>query len=231
MTHMFDLTGEGSVFAKSFPDALQLTHREEPPDWGVRVGHADSYDAPIVIELVNVRRDTSMSALPLLRPFLDEPRSLDEMIGLFRNAQQRSGLTKFGTLEQQLSVWKPMLADMAYARQGPDLERRHSLIIHDLSRLPLDFARRWFSVWVHRQYQRSLTDGPQRGLRKALFILQADAMFGREYVENTGSETLSLSKRTIALQRFGWAIIILSHQPSELDRALRNACAIPIAMS
>jgi hypothetical protein len=231
MIHLFDLTGEGRLIARTFPDALLLTHRQEPPKFFTRIGPHDSYDGPVLMELVRGRRETWMYGLALLQPFLREPRSLAQVIDFFESGAEHTRSTKRKTLGQSLLPWKPMLGEMAYAVGGPDLEERHPFIIHDLSGLPLEFARSWFSIWVHREFLKGLVGKPSNVLQRALVILQGDAMFGKEFAETTGSAAFSLTKRMLMLQKFGWGIIMLAQQPSELDQVLRNACAIPLCFS
>jgi hypothetical protein len=227
--HFIDVVSDGARFARRFGESILLRHDEESPDWFARIGSPDAYDAFVVGEASRARRDTLVDGLPRLHALLAQPRSLDEVITFLRQEAKQCRSTKPETLGQALLPWKTMFGDMAYARQGPDIERRYRIIVHDLSRLPLDFARTWFSIWVHRQLctallERTIAD-------KALILLDADHLFGKEFAEAASSSVFSLAKRVLALLKFGWHLIMPSQQPSQLDQVLKNACLLPVCLA
>jgi hypothetical protein len=223
-----DFTGSASFLAASFTDSIDLNHEEIPPGFFDPLGLRETYTASVLPDIATLRQESRMEAIPRINAVLTQARSVFEIVELFKRAAQKEKSTKAASIAQQLLPWITLLRDMAYVRSGPNIEERHSMLRIDLSGLPFDFARRWFSVWVHRQYLKGLETRAPRALSKALIIPQGDTLFGKEFSETTGSGTFSLAKRVLALQRFGWAVIVLSEQPSELDQVIRNACIIPI---
>jgi len=228
MIYSVDLTGNAKFLSASFTDSIDLNHKEIPPGFFDPLGPRETYAASVLSDIATLRPESRMEAILRINAVLTQSRSVFEIVHLFERAAQKEKSTKAASVAQQLLPWVTFLGGMAHVRSAPNIEERHPMLRIDLSGLPFDSARRWFSVWVYREYLKAVEKNAPRALSKALIIPQGDKLFGKEFSETTGSQTFSLAKRVLALQKFGWAVIVLSEQPSELDQVIRNACIIPI---
>ena len=226
VTYIVDFAN-AEVLSSSSPHSVDLTYEELHSGFFDPIGAKETYCPSVILDITRLLQQSRMEAIPRLNA-APLPLSIFEVVQLFERAAQREKSAKAASVHQQLLPWVTMLGSMAYVRSAPDIEERHQTVRIDLSALPFDFARRWFCVWVYREYLKALERKQGRTLSRALIIPQGDKIFGKEFSETTGSQTFSLAKRVIALQKFGWAVIVLCEQSSELDQVVRNSCVIPI---
>src|ERR1043166_3223817 len=225
---LFDFDGDAAPYhASAFRGALLVTHRQEPHNIGYRIGPADAYDTFVWDVLMQGCRVQSLDALPLINTFWNQPRSL-RATRQFLSEAEGPRKTTFRKLAFHLTTWETLLGEMASVSQAPELHEGFEFVIHDWSCLPSPFSHGFFSIWVHRQLMRGVLEGTSRTLEKVLVIHGADKLLCREYREPSGSQQFPLSKRILALQKYGWGIIIAAQQPSEVDPTIRNATSVPV---
>jgi hypothetical protein len=223
--HLIDVANEGDVFLQAFPECIVLTETTEPPDWFFRVGDSDSYFATVLSLLATERRARTMDGFARLQSFFNEPRSLVEVLEELKQQAGGARSSKPDSLFHELLPWKSLLGEMARARKGPDIERQHHRVLHRFISSPMEMIRIRCCIWAFREYLKALLQGPCTELRKVLVILQGDILLDRD-----DEQSSRLAKLLINLQKFGWAVIVLSEQLSQLEPILRNACTIPVCL-
>jgi hypothetical protein len=116
MIYIFDFTGTAAYLTQPFSEAIDLTPREYPPQFFERNAPAEMYDAEILTALCSVRPEARVDALPRLHTFLQQPRSIDEVITMFLRAAEKEKSTKPFSVAQQLRPWMAQLGEMAHAK-------------------------------------------------------------------------------------------------------------------